>query len=1465
MTTYYVKPNGDNSKDGKSEANAWATFSHAAANSSAGDTIKVMPGTYQETLTITKNNQIWEGSAGAGNSANWPVIDGKYGPNLIYFGNNGIPVLPHPRKAPGVLPTPSSEGVLNDGLVTIRPGVTGVTLRYLKIYNSAQYAIRVAPGCDDTTITNCHIDFSYRRSIHSPGTGSNGPYIYRLQILNNVITRSSIRKLAVGKTRFCECHQPNGEVCSGPIDKHDGNFEPCGGKDSVDVAIAPQYTFDALVKGNVLAFAYGEGISCDTQSDRMTIEDNIVHNTYHWALGVNNTQNSIIRRNIVFTDGTLPVIGSASSAIAMGDELVENSKTNNFYSKNVKIYNNLCVGFNKTIWIRSGCYVSQFENTYVGYNTFVGTPQTERVFLFKQGAKRIDETKKKICTNNVTPAPHKSLLIENNLFVRNGAQSIGSCDAQMGNTVFRNNAFSETQATINNVAKLMAQGASNVYSTTVANPGGPRGAGGYEADMSNDACIALAVNQAFDKANYYLGAGSACIGAGANHLVPAGMSPSVTPAVGPNAGQDNTDGVGNTRSGTRYDIGFHEFDGSAPTVTPNFTQKDSNGNNVTSGTTPITVTFTDTSTLNGATVSNRRWDFNGDGVYDLVNAGGTVATFQYTTPGNYRPSMQLVTSSGTYTKLGTTMTFTGTGDPPRPEGAVVIDTVSKAIGTSTGTVDFDFTLNNRVPKLVVFTMTATTDTSVVADHALLCHGFASFRANTVNQFCAAVWSEDDVTPTASGRQQRSDAVLIAVDKTGAITGQANIAANGFSTNRVRLTISDAFPASYIVTATAYAGAGFEAIVGTGRGPAGELSPASLPIGFPPDLLCVVSANRALSATGLSASMSIGYATSAENQMFVRWVDPNNVTPSAVELNAGNNGIAYRATSNAQIVMRVQSLGSATSLVAEGGSFEVDFGWYALRMATKLDLRIVASPSATGNQDIALGWQPGHLQGITTLLTAPGTGVRNWRVNDTTSAASHIGMYVMQGAVNTGAIERTSAPGVRHGTTISTTHTTSRIMSGLQARRSYTEGTNTQSNSPLVAAASFLSTGYRLAWSTITTGFNNRAQIIVAMQTTGGTTPVGPTVSFQVRGADGGEARGVAPLTVFLTDSSDGNGASITSWEIDWGDGSIETVNTRPNALEHVYLESGNYTIKVTATNTNGTGTSTLNDAVVVVGRPTDQIIGPLRPATITEDTTNEVILDIDNPERGLITHRLDLGALKLLADYTLGQGRQLTVDGNRWQLAIIDNQLVIMTNTGVTGKIDITWDAGGPVDPPPTGSGTVDVKIATGNDDGRELGDGTVQLGNTSLIDLDAANISVALRFRNITIPAGATIQSAKLTIRTVRTDADNASMDIYAHKVANSPDLSADANGISTLFNTKTTASVGWRANDIGFGFRDSPDLSAVIQEVINVSGWASGNAITLLLDPDASSNLEIRPYEFATTGAPGDFAAQLVIEWTL
>lgn len=164
-------------------------------------------------------------------------------------------------------------------------------------------------------------------------------------------------------------------------------------------------------------------------------------------------------------------------------------------------------------------------------------------------------------------------------------------------------------------------------------------------------------------------------------------------------------------------------------------------------------------------------------------------------------------------------------------------------------------------------------------------------------------------------------------------------------------------------------------------------------------------------------------------------------------------------------------------------------------------------------------------------------------------------------------------------------------------------------------------------------------------------------------------------------------------------------------------------------------------------------------------------------------------------------------------------------------------------------------QISQSTDDGEQNSSGIVSLTGT-LLPLSLGSWT-ALRFQNVTIPQGATINSA--TISGWATSAKNISSSIYANKVANAGAIPTTTNGISGL--TRTTANVSWAQNSLtASAFNVSPDISAVIQEIVNQGGWSIGNALTIILGN--SENVTLAASFEAYDGSPSE-AAQLTIDY--
>lgn len=138
---------------------------------------------------------------------------------------------------------------------------------------------------------------------------------------------------------------------------------------------------------------------------------------------------------------------------------------------------------------------------------------------------------------------------------------------------------------------------------------------------------------------------------------------------------------------------------------------------------------------------------------------------------------------------------------------------------------------------------------------------------------------------------------------------------------------------------------------------------------------------------------------------------------------------------------------------------------------------------------------------------------------------------------------------------------------------------------------------------------------------------------------------------------------------------------------------------------------------------------------------------------------------------------------------------------------------------------TITVAVAATADDGYCTATTLTTASRGLLVtsgDSDRAHERGFARFASLAIPAGATITSAVLTIGSF-TLANGVLCSVHAASAANA---AAPTTASGLLGTTLTTASASW-SNASTSAPMNSPDLSAVIQEVIDLPGWTSGNAL--------------------------------------
>ena len=149
----------------------------------------------------------------------------------------------------------------------------------------------------------------------------------------------------------------------------------------------------------------------------------------------------------------------------------------------------------------------------------------------------------------------------------------------------------------------------------------------------------------------------------------------------------------------------------------------------------------------------------------------------------------------------------------------------------------------------------------------------------------------------------------------------------------------------------------------------------------------------------------------------------------------------------------------------------------------------------------------------------------------------------------------------------------------------------------------------------------------------------------------------------------------------------------------------------------------------------------------------------------------------------------------------------------------------------------------------------TINVDPDTVDDHPPVDQLVGLRFTDINIPQGATVTSAVLTVTASSSnDTLNGGDPIWrfsAEATDNSPAFAATANNLSAR--AKTAATVDWAVPAMTQNQAyASPELTTVVQEVINRGGWCGKNDLTIFIDEVANGIRHIHSADGDTTLSP-------------
>ncbi|MEX2514740.1 MAG: DUF2341 domain-containing protein [Candidatus Paceibacterota bacterium] len=175
----------------------------------------------------------------------------------------------------------------------------------------------------------------------------------------------------------------------------------------------------------------------------------------------------------------------------------------------------------------------------------------------------------------------------------------------------------------------------------------------------------------------------------------------------------------------------------------------------------------------------------------------------------------------------------------------------------------------------------------------------------------------------------------------------------------------------------------------------------------------------------------------------------------------------------------------------------------------------------------------------------------------------------------------------------------------------------------------------------------------------------------------------------------------------------------------------------------------------------------------------------------------------------------------------------------------------------PTVTSSVNSRVTQSSDDAEEKLSDNSMLISSSDLELIADGTSpggdqeIGLRFQNITIPQGAVITNAYIEFQTDETNSTTTNLTFRAE---DNNDTTTFTTGSGDITNrSKTAASVDWNNvpawNTISEKHQ-TPDLSAVVQEVVDRAGWQSGNAMAMFVTGDGTRIAEA--YDGEAANAP-------------
>ena len=138
---------------------------------------------------------------------------------------------------------------------------------------------------------------------------------------------------------------------------------------------------------------------------------------------------------------------------------------------------------------------------------------------------------------------------------------------------------------------------------------------------------------------------------------------------------------------------------------------------------------------------------------------------------------------------------------------------------------------------------------------------------------------------------------------------------------------------------------------------------------------------------------------------------------------------------------------------------------------------------------------------------------------------------------------------------------------------------------------------------------------------------------------------------------------------------------------------------------------------------------------------------------------------------------------------------------------------------------------------------------------------AVGLRWANVAVPQGATIDSAEIEVNVVTASIDDINCKIYGNDTDSCENFNDNQHIIPIEYRPRTDAYISWVENDLGAGWVKKTGLGPIIQEIVNRSGFAEDYPIALLFIPndDGTQQININSYDKGAS-----YGARLTVYYT-